>query len=56
MTSHKPHPSMPYWYWLGTDGCWFCKNKNNCNNCGIIKKDIKEKARHRKYKNCEKGI
>lgn len=29
----KPRPSMPDWYWLGQDGCWFCKNKNNCNQC-----------------------
>lgn len=33
----KP-PSMPYWYWLDTDNCWFCNNRNNCNNCSIIKK------------------
>ena len=24
---------MPHWYWLGQDGCWFCKNPNNCNQC-----------------------
>jgi len=29
----KPRPAMPYWYWLGQDGCWFCKNAHNCNNC-----------------------
>jgi len=29
----KARPAMPYWYWLGQDGCWFCKQKNNCNNC-----------------------
>ena len=29
----KPRPSMPDWYWWGQDGCWFCKNKNNCNQC-----------------------
>lgn len=31
--SRKPRPSMPHWYWLGQDGCWFCKNRNNCNSC-----------------------
>lgn len=30
----KPRPSMPQWYWLGQDGCWFCENRNNCNQCG----------------------
>ena len=29
----KPRPSMPDWYWWWQDGCWFCKNKNNCNQC-----------------------
>lgn len=29
----KPRPSMPQWWWLGQDGCWFCKNRNNCNQC-----------------------
>ena len=29
----KPRPSAPRWYWLGADGCYFCKNKNNCNGC-----------------------
>lgn len=29
----KPRPAMPHWYWLGQDGCWFCKNANNCNQC-----------------------
>ena len=26
---------MPYWYWMGTDGCWFCKNPNNCGRCRV---------------------
>ena len=29
----KPRPSMPQWFWLGQDGCWFCNNRNNCNQC-----------------------
>lgn len=36
----KP-PAMPRWYWLGQDGCWFCRNKNACSNCSVIKKDRK---------------
>lgn len=34
----KPRPSMPHWYWLDVDGCWWCKNKNNCNSCKILKR------------------
>lgn len=33
----KP-PQMPRWYWLDTDGCWFCKNRNACSNCSIVKR------------------
>lgn len=38
----KPRPSMPYWYWLGQDGCWFCKNRNNCNQCKANRSYLKK--------------
>lgn len=38
----KPKPSMPRWYWLDQDGCWYCKNKNNCNQCKFSRKYVKE--------------
>lgn len=34
----KPRPAVPRWWWLDTDGCWFCKNRNNCNSCKVISK------------------
>ena len=40
--SRKPRPSMPGWYWLGQDGCWFCKHKNNCNQCKANRRYMKE--------------
>lgn len=46
----KQKPSMPYWWWLDVDGCWFCKNQNNCGNCKAAKKNIKEKRRRDKRK------
>lgn len=47
----KQKPSMPYWWWLDSDGCWFCKNRNNCGRCKAAKTDIKEKRRKEKYRN-----
>lgn len=38
----KPRPSMPHWYWLGQDGCWFCKNQNNCNQCKPNREHMKK--------------
>lgn len=38
----KAKPSMPYWYWLGQDGCWFCKKRNNCNQCKVNRAYAKE--------------
>ncbi len=35
----KPKPSMPGWWWMGQDGCWFCKHKNNCNQCKAARAD-----------------
>lgn len=32
---------MPDWWWLGQDGCWFCKNRNACSNCSVIRKERK---------------
>ena len=40
----KP-PTMPYWFWLGQDGCWFCKSsvsQRDCTNCSVNKKYRKE--------------
>lgn len=48
---HKPRPSVPRHVWLDRDGCWLCKNPNNCNRCKLNKQFIKEhsfkiKGRH----------
>lgn len=39
---YRKAPEMPYWWWLGQDGCWFCKNRNACSNCSVIKKERKK--------------
>lgn len=33
----KQRPQPPRWFWLDTDNCWFCKNRNNCNQCKLLK-------------------
>ena len=38
----KPRPSMPDWYWYEQDGCWFCRNNNNCNQCKANRSASKE--------------
>lgn len=45
----KPRPSMPRWYWLGQDGCWFCKNRNNCGQCKA-NRDFAKKMLPKRYK------
>lgn len=45
----KPRPSMPRWYWLGQDGCWFCRNRNNCNQCKANREYVKDSF-PKKYK------
>jgi len=37
MKKRKPIPSPPKWFYLETDNCWFCKNRNNCHNCKVLK-------------------
>lgn len=47
----KP-PEAPHHFWLGQDGCWFCKNQNNCNRCRVVIKAINEgKQRRERHKN-----
>lgn len=48
----KPKPSMPRWFWLDTDGCWWCDNRNNCGSCKILKRAnaLIRKERERKNK------
>lgn len=38
----KPRPSMPDYFWHGQDGCWFCKNRNNCSSCKVNRSYLKE--------------
>jgi hypothetical protein len=33
----KPRPQPPRWYWLDSDGCWWCKNRKNCNSCKVLR-------------------
>lgn len=33
----KHRPSPPRWWLLENDNCWFCKNRNNCNGCKLLK-------------------
>lgn len=42
----KPRPSMPRWWWMEQDGCWFCHNKNNCNQCKATRADAKAMRKH----------
>lgn len=42
----KPRPTMPLWWWWNMDGCWACKNRNNCNQCKVARRDAKELRRH----------
>jgi hypothetical protein len=40
---------MPRWVWLGRDGCWFCRDTNNCNQCKANRMTAK-KSKQKKYK------
>ncbi len=34
----KMRPQPPFWWTLDNDNCWFCKNRNNCGRCRILKR------------------
>ena len=45
----KMRPQPPWWWELDNDNCWFCKNRNNCGGCKLLKRQrAKERKRRRK--------
>lgn len=52
MKQRKLRPEPPWWWTLDNDNCWFCKSRNNCNGCKLLKEhqSIEEKRRNRKQK------
>ena len=45
----KKRPQPPRWWTLDNDNCWFCKNRNNCGNCKLLKEQRAIERRKRKY-------
>lgn len=48
----RPQPSRDFW--LDTDCCWFCKNRNGCGGCKVLKKYNKEYG-NKKYEYKQKA-
>ena len=43
----KMRPKSHWWWTLDNDNCWFCKNRNNCGNCKLLKQQrAKEKEKN----------
>ena len=38
----KQRPQTPRDFWLDTDCCWACKNRNGCGGCKFLKNYNKE--------------
>ena len=47
----KPRPQPPRHAWLDLDGCWFCKNRNGCSGCKVMKRIVAEQKENNKFKN-----
>ena len=46
----KMRPEPPKYYYYDTDNCWFCKNRNGCSGCKVLKQYIAEhKKRNKKH-------
>ena len=41
----KMRPQPPLWWTLDNDNCWFCKNRNNCGNCKLLKRQRAEERK-----------
>lgn len=49
----KMRPQPPFWWTLDNDNCWFCKNRNNCGRCRILKRQRAEEKKKQNMKNRE---
>ena len=47
----KARPQPPWWYWPDSDGCYACKNRNNCNGCKRLKRVTAEQKKKQKHNN-----
>lgn len=48
----KP-PTMPKWWWVSNDGCWWCKyniNQKGCSNCTTLKRCRRKEMNLKKIK------
>lgn len=44
----KPRPEPPKDFFLDTDNCWFCKNRNGCGGCKFLKQYVHERDKRRR--------
>ena len=51
----KMRPQPPKWWTLDNDNCWFCKNRNNCGGCKLLKEQKYFDVKKRNDKN-ERGL
>lgn len=47
----KMRPQLSGWRLLDNDNCWFCKNRNNCNQYRLLKEFKKNNERKRRMVN-----
>jgi hypothetical protein len=46
----KPRPQPPPWFFMDNDNCWFCRNRNRCGGCKVLKRAVNEQKGKRKEK------
>ena len=51
MGRRKKRPQPPKYFWYDTDGCWFCKKKNACGGCKVMKEIVAEQKEKQKQEN-----
>jgi hypothetical protein len=49
----KMRPQPPKWWMVDNDNCWFCKNRNNCGSCKLLKKQAAIAVNIRRNNNYE---
>lgn len=51
----KMRPQPPWWWTLDNDNCWFCKSRNNCGGCKLLKRQ-RSVSREKRRKNIKKMV
>lgn len=51
----KLRPEPPPYFFFESDNCWFCKNRNNCSGCKVLKQAVAHQKENKRKERRREG-